>query len=47
MFAMDIGTEEEREIYITAPTEVPQEQPSRLPAITPSTPEPVKVPAAP
>lgn len=42
---MDIGTEDDRETYITAPAKEPVEVPTKLPAITPSTPEPVKTPA--
>lgn len=46
---MDIGKEQEKEIWITAPTEQPVEKPQRTelpdPAESPLTPTPEKVPA--
>lgn len=44
---MDIGTEDDREIYITAPTTVPVERPTapELPAPVAPVPTPEKVPA--
>jgi hypothetical protein len=42
---MDIGTEDDREIYITRPAETPVERPTTIPAPQEAPTEPVKTPA--